>query len=106
MRLGYRLNVDKLLHQLFIYMQTTRGIYDDKIIAVVACVLETFLNDLAGIYLSHLKNGHLSLLADYLQLLDSSGSINVSRDEQGTHLFGALEMLSELCRMGRFTRTL
>ena len=79
-------------------MQTARSIYYYQIVAVVLSLLETLLDYLAGVYLSHFKYGYFCLFCDYLQLIYSCRSVYVRRYQQRSASL-TLEHLGKLSRM-------
>ena len=83
-------------------MQTACGIYDNKVVTVILCVLDTLFNDLSGVYLTHFKYRHLCLCTNDFQLFDSSRSVNVRSDKQRSFVL-ILEQLCELCSVGGLT---
>ena len=87
-------------------MQTTCGVDDNKVVAVVARVFQTLFYYLARVYLTHLENGDFRLSAYYFQLFDSRGAVNVGGDEQRSfHLF-IFKIFRELRGVGGLTCTL
>ena len=86
-------------------METACGIEDNHLVAVVSCVLYSFLCDGHRIYLTHLKDLYSSLFSHNLQLIDSCGTVNVAGCKQWT-LALILEILGKLCGMSCFTRAL
>ena len=71
----------KLVHQSLVNMKSAGGIYDNIVVTVLLGVIDRCLCYLDGIGLTHLKDGHADLLADDLQLLDSSRTIDIAGNE-------------------------
>ena len=103
--MNFGLDVLKLLHQLFINMQSTSGIEDNDIISVVLRMLDRILCDLHWTDGSHLKHRSVYLLTDNFQLFNRCRTINVTGNQQRTFALLA-EHLCQFCRVGGFTGTL
>ena len=105
-RLDVRLDILKLLHELFINVQTTRRIDDHDIVDVRTRIFDRTSGNRHGIRaLRHGKDGDAKLLAQHLELLDSRRSIDIGRNEQ-RFLSLLLERKAELSRRGRLARAL
>jgi len=104
-RLNFLFNVLKLVHELFVYMQTTRSIENNNVISVVFRKFYTFACNFYGVLLPHFKDLNACLFADDFQLVNSSRSVNIAGNKQRTPVH-ALEILCKLSGMRRFTRTL
>src|SRR3954468_14833726 len=90
----------QLAHHVVVDLQTTRCVDDDHAIARALRLLDALLRDLLdvtrraiGVY------GHVELRTERLQLIDSRGTVDVSRDETRRLSLG-FELSSEL-RGGR-----
>ena len=95
----------QLVHQCRINMQPTGGIDNQHITAVVPGVFNGFLGGLHRILCALFENRHIHLLADHLQLLDGSRTINVAGGQHG--LLALLGQVSgQLGGHGGFTGTL
>ena len=77
-RLNLSLYILKLVHQVFIYMQTACGIKDNNVKTVVLCVFYRLFRYLHGICLSHLEYMSINRGTDYLQLIDSGRTVNIA----------------------------
>ena len=86
-------------------METTRGVNEHHVIAFFLGVGNALAGDLHRVARTHFKNGNADLLADYLQLFYSSGSIYVAGYKQ--RVFALLFIhCGKLCTVSRFTRAL
>jgi hypothetical protein len=87
-------------------MESTSGINEYHIKEITLCVLHRLCGDkYGGFIVTKRENGNSRSLAEYLQLLDRGGTVNITRYEQRT-----LALLfihgSELCGVRSLTRTL
>ena len=70
------------------------------------CELYAFLGNLnRGFLITHLEYGHVDLRTNDLQLLDSCGTVHVTRDQKGTLALLFVHQRKLTC-VGGFTRTL
>ena len=87
-------------------MKTARGIYNNHIVTVLFSVLNARLcNFYRGDLRTHRENGYLDRFTYDLKLVDSGRSVYVAGNEQGI-LALLLIHISDLCRVGGFTRAL
>ena len=106
MGLDGRLDIFQLIHQRLVDVQTTGGIQQQQIVAVLTGMLKGMLCDGDGIALTFLINGNAQLRTDHLQLLNSGRTINVTGAQQRTAAFLFLEPAGQLGDVGGFTGTL
>ena len=99
------LDAPQLVHELFVDVEASGGIQDQNIIAVVPGMQDRLAGDLHRVSLPHLKHRHAGLLADDLQLLDRSRTIDVTGCQQRT-LAALLEIPGQLGTVGGLTGTL
>ena len=95
----------QFVHQLRINMETTGGIENNDIVAVVLGVGNCLFGNFNGVNLTHFKNRNVNLASDDLELVDCRRTVNVAGDEKrASPLF--LKMEGELSGMGGFTGAL
>ena len=99
------LDVLELLHESLVNVETSGGVDNKDIVTVVLSVFQGFAGDSHRAYLTHFKDLYVSLLTDYLKLIDSSRTVDVAGSQQGTVSF-LFQELSQLCGMGGLTGTL
>ena len=86
-------------------METSGGIQHHNVKAVVLCVLNTLFSYLHGVGLTHFEDVRACLFADYFQLFDSGGSVDIAGNQQRTAVL-CDEVLCKLCAVGGLTGTL
>ena len=75
------LDADQLVHQGIVNLQTACGIKDHDVIAVVPGISHGLFGDELGLFGAHREDGHVDLLTNDLQLLDSGGTVDVTGDQ-------------------------
>ena len=96
-----------LVHHLLVDSQTTSGIDDDNIIILGLGLADGIVGNLDYILVVGLRiNGNTHALANHVQLLDGSRTVNVAGNEQRILMLTLLEHLSQLTAECGLTRTL
>ena len=95
----------QLRHQRLIHMQTTGGIQQHIVVAVIPRVLYCLIGNGHRVLRAHFKHRHIHLGAYHLQLLNGCGSIHIAGHQQGSVPF-FLQLLCQFGRMGGFTAAL
>ena len=83
-------------------MQTTCGVQEDHVVAVLLCMANGRLCNLDGVLLTHLEYRDSQLRTHDLQLLDCSRTVNIAGNKQRA-LALLFEKTCELCTVGGFT---
>ena len=104
-RLHRRLDCLELVHQRLVDMQPTCSVEENHVVSVPDGVGDGSLRNIDRVCLPHLKNGDIELRTDDLQLLDGSGTVNVTGDEQRFFVL-LFEQPRQLCAVGRFAGAL
>ena len=99
------LDIDELLHELLVDMQSARGVDEHGVVAVFERVRYALPGDIHGIALPHLEHLDADLFADDLELLYRRGTIDIAGDEQGA-LALLFEIEREFAAHGGLARTL
>ena len=99
------LDADQLVHQGIVNLQTACGIKDHDVIAVVPGISHGLFGDELGLLGAHREDGHVDLLTNDLQLLDSGGTVDVTGDQQRAAALAAV-VPAQLGGVGGFTVTL
>ena len=100
------LNITKLFHHIFVDLQTARRIDKNNIVSVLFRVGDAGLCNIdRALFIAHGEDGDIQLCAYDLQLLDRSGTVNVTGNQE--RAFALLFIKSgQLTGVGGFTRTL
>ena len=99
-------DVLNLLHQFLVDGQSAGSIHDDDIIGMLTSLVDGVQSHLHGIGGPHLYvDRHIHLLAQYAQLLHSSGSEGVAGSQQGLFGLFLLEHLGQFGTECGLTRT-
>ena len=99
------LDADQLVHQGIVNLQTACGIKDHDVIAVVPGISHGLFGDELGLLGAHREDGHVDLLTNDLQLLDSGGTVDVTGDQQRAAALATV-VPAQLGGVGGFTVTL
>ena len=86
-------------------METSGGIQQNNVEAVVLCVPDTFLSDLHRVGLTHFEHVRACLFANYFQLVDSRRSVDIACYQQRAVILRD-EVLCELCAVCGLTGAL
>ena len=96
-----------LVHQRLINSQTTSGVHDHSVIALGFCFLDGSKRNFHRIFFLQIEvDGHVYLLSQHAQLLDSSGTIGVAGSQQRTAVLLCLQEEGEFTRKCGLTRTI
>ena len=101
------LQIADLVHHLLVDGETTGCIHDNHVVTVGLSLLQGMVGDDADILVIRLaiyRNAHL--LAYYMELLDSSRTVNVAGYEQWFLALLGFEQISQLTAEGSLTGTL
>ncbi len=96
----------EFLHQLFVYLQATRGIVDDDIETVLFRVFASVLDDFDRISFSLVIHRNPDGFSEDLQLFDGRRAIDVRRDEKRFLLALAPQIERNLCSKSRLAGSL
>ena len=96
-----------LVHQRLINSQTTSSVHDHSVIALGFCFLDGSKRNFHRIFFLQIEvDGHVYLLSQHAQLLDSSGTIGVAGSQQRTAVLLCLQEEGEFTRKCGLTRTI
>src|SRR5215213_9005726 len=102
-----RLNLYKLLHQLFVDVESARGVYEERVVAGLLRVLESLARQFDRVVrLGLLEYGLPRRLGDDRELLARGGAVNVRGDQKRLALLVLREPHRYLARRGRLARPL
>jgi hypothetical protein len=95
-----------LVHHLRIDVQAAGGVEDDDVVPVLDRVSDALRTDFGSTDSGNVEHGHADALAEYAQLLDGRGALDVGSDEQRTLAMLVAQMLRELRARGGLARAL
>ena len=105
--LNQLLDVDQLIHQLFVNLQPPSRIDDYIVVMILLGLCHPVSNDINGIFFgSFFKYRHANLVSNLLQLRNCGWSVNIGRDKHWSGVFFVFQTQCQLTGRRRFTGTL